>query len=342
MSSDVTRTGLAGVKADREALVGAVAGRRNGHTAGGRGEQPMVPKAEFGSYYGKPVLNRPVWKSTEIAGYLFLGGLAGASSVLAAGADLTGRPALARAAKTGAATAGALSLAALVKDLGRPARFLNMLRTFKPTSPMSVGSWLLAGYVPAAGVAAASALTGRAGRLGAAATAGAAGLGPLVASYTAALIADTAVPAWHDGHRQMPFVFAGSAAAAAGGLGLVAAPPGEAGPARQLAAFGALTELAAAQRMEREIGMVAEPYKTGRAGRLMRAGEVLTVAGLVGSQLGRRHRVVTAASGLALLAASAATRFGIFHAGLQSADDPKYTVVPQRQRRAGCEAPQAV
>ena len=80
---------------------------------------------------------------------------------------------------------------------------------------------------------------------GAAATAGAAVLGPGLASYTAALITDTAVPAWHDGHREMPFVFAGSAAMAAGGFGLLAAPLGESQPARNLALFGVGAEAAA-------------------------------------------------------------------------------------------------
>lgn len=60
---------------------------------GRRGEQPMVPEAEFTSYYGKPILNPPTWQARDIAGYFFLGGLAGAGSVLAAGAGLTGRPA---------------------------------------------------------------------------------------------------------------------------------------------------------------------------------------------------------------------------------------------------------
>ncbi len=111
-----------------------------------RGEQPMVPPAEFTSYYGKPVLNAPVWEPRDIAGYLFLGGLAGASSLLGAGAQLTGRTALERAAKAGALGAACLSMAALAHDLGRPARFANMLRVFKISSPMSVGSWILAGY----------------------------------------------------------------------------------------------------------------------------------------------------------------------------------------------------
>src|SRR6185312_2291525 len=99
-----------------------------------RAEQPMVPKATFSSYYGRPVIKAPVWEARDIAGYFFLGGLAGGSSLLAAGADLTGRDELARAAKAGACAAITLSLAALVHDLGRPARFVNMMRVFKVTS----------------------------------------------------------------------------------------------------------------------------------------------------------------------------------------------------------------
>jgi len=300
----------------------------------------MVPKAEFTSYYGKPVLNAPVWAATDIAGYFFLGGLAGGSSLLAAGADLTGRPGLSRVAKTGAAAAGAVSVAALVHDLGRPARFINMMRVFKVTSPMSVGSGLLAGYVPAAGVAAGTALTGRLPWLGRAATAGAAVLGPAVAAYTAVLIADTAVPAWHDGYREMPFVFTGSGAMAAGGLGLLAAPAGESGPARSLALLGQVVEMTAYERMTRRMGMVAEPYRSGRGGAYIRAGQVLGALGVAGAAVTgtpvlpawRVRRIVAAASGAAMIGASAATRWGVFHAGLASAADPKYTVVPQRER----------
>lgn len=321
-----------------------------------RAERPMVPPAEFGSYYGRPIINQPVWEAPDIPGYLFLGGLGGGSSLLGAGADLTGRPVLAKVVKTGAAGAGALSLAALVHDLGRPARFLNMLRVFKVTSPMSVGSWLLGAYVPAAGAAALTALTGRLPRVGAAATAGAAVLGPAVASYTAALIGDTAVPSWHDGYPEMPFVFTGSGAMAAGGLGLLgvgllavsqeAVPPAEAAPARNLAVLGAAMETAAMERMERRIGLSAEPYSQGRGGGYVKAGKILAAAGTAGAVLatpgllpGRllpdgSGRVIAAVSGAALLAASAVTRWGIFHAGLASAADPKYTVVPQRQRLA--------
>jgi hypothetical protein len=293
----------------------------------------MVPQAEFTSYYGKPVINAPVWHSPDIPGYLFLGGLAGGSALLGAGAQLTGRPALATAAKAGAFGACSLSVAALIHDLGRPARFLNMMRTFKVTSPMSVGSWLLGGFVPAAGVAAASALTGRLPRIGAAATAGSALLGPAVAAYTAALISNTAVPSWHDGHREMPFVFTGSGAMAAGGLGLLAAPLGESAPARNLALAGLGVEATAFELMKRRMGILAaEPYGTGRGGGYIKAGQVLSVLGTAGAILGRRSRAVSALSGALFMAASAATRWGIFHAGLASAADPKYTVIPQRER----------
>jgi polysulfide reductase-like protein len=336
--SDVTRDGMRGARPGREAPAAQQPGRRYRRR---RGEQPMVPRAEFTSYYGKPVINAPVWHSPEIPGYFFVGGLAGASSLLAAGAQVTGRPGLARAAKLAAAGGGGVAMAALVKDLGRPLRFLNMLRVFKPTSPMSVGSWVLSAYLPAAGVAGATALSGRLPRLGAAATGGAAVLGPAVAAYTATLISDTSVPSWHDGFREMPFVFTGSAAMAAGGLGLVAAPLGEHAPARNLALLGLAAEATAFELMTRRIGLVAEPYRQGRGGAYVRAGQVLSVLGAAGAILGRRNRVIAGLSGAALLAASAATRWGVFHAGLDSANDPKYTVVPQRQRLARREEQRA-
>jgi hypothetical protein len=188
--------------------------------------------------------------------------------------------------------------------------------------------------------AAAAAVTGRLPRLGDAATGGVALLGPAVASYTAALISDTAVPAWHDGHRELPYVFVGSAATAAGGLGLVGAPLHQQGPARTLALLGVAGELGVFERMRKRMGLTAEPYSSGTAGRLIRTGELLALAGTAGAVLGRRHRVASALSGAALLAASAATRLAIFKAGLASARDPRYTVEPQRERLRSVRAAQ--
>ena len=306
---------------------------------GGRGgEQLVVPRAQPDSYYGKPIIKEPPWRSRDVAGYLFFGGLAGASSVLAGFAQATGRNELARASKVCATGAIGLSGAALVADLGRPERFLNMLRVAKVTSPMSVGSWLLTGFGGAATVAAASAVTGRAPRIGAAATAAATVLGPAICTYTAALICDTAVPAWHEAYREMPYLFAGSAASAAGGFGMIAAPAEQAGQAVRFAVLGAATELTAKSLLMRRLGETAEPYHTGRPGQLMETAEVLTAAGLAGAVLsggmqpGAGQRLTTALSGAALVASSALTRFGIFEAGRASARDPKYTVRPQRER----------
>jgi hypothetical protein len=300
-------------------------------------ERAMVPKAEFSSYYGRPVLNPPVWEEREIAGYLFLGGLAGASSLLAAGAAATSRPALSRSLKLASASAALGSTYALVKDLGRPMKAYNMLRVFKPTSPMSVGSWILGGFIPLSLAAAASEFTGLMRRSGRAATYGAGLLGPAVATYTAVLVADTAVPAWHEGWRELPPLFAGSALMAAGGAGLLGAPRLESGPALVLAVAGAGVETVASRRLENSPGLAAEAYEAPPTRRMMRASRVLTAVGVAGGLASRRlegrsARLLAAVSGLSLMAASATTRFGIFRAGMASAQDPRFTVAPQRQR----------
>ena len=169
-------------------------------------------------------------------------------SWLEQGADLTGRPALRRAGRLGGFAGLLASLYLLIADLGRPERFHYMLRVAKPSSPMSVGTWILTAYGPGSGLAAAAELlppslrASMPGRLlhaaGRPAGLSAAVFAPGVASYTAALLAQTAVPAWHEARRELPFVFAGSAAASGGGLGMLLAPVAEAGPARRLAAAG--------------------------------------------------------------------------------------------------------
>lgn len=295
-------------------------------------ERTLVPEAEFRSYYERPILKPPVWKVPDVPLYLFLGGMAGVSASAGALAELTGRPGLARSSRYVAAGAAVASVGALVHDLGRPERFLHMLRVFKPTSPLSVGSWILAPFSGLVVLAAVSDATGRLRWPGRAAEAVSAGLGPAMATYTAVLLADTAVPAWHEYHRELPFVFAGSALATAGGAGLLFAPPAERGPSRALVALGAGLEQAAVARVERSPALVAEPYRTGRSRTLLRAAKALTVGGAVLVAAGRRSRVLTALGGAAVLAAGLATRFGVFYAGQESARDPKYTVVPQRAR----------
>ncbi|KRE94230.1 polysulfide reductase [Nocardioides sp. Soil774] len=315
--------------------------RQRGSRRGG--DRIMVPEADFSSYYGRPIVKPAPWEN-DIAYYLFTGGVAAGSALLAAGADLTGRPGLRRVARFGSLGGLGLSIGFLVHDLGKPSRFLNMLRVAKLTSPMSVGTWILSLHGPFAALASGSEIVAmlpahwQRGPLGLVVTLGRpAGLvgavtAPPVAAYTAVLLADTATPAWHSAHEELPFVFCGSAAAASGGLGLLGAPVAEAGPARAFAVGGALVELAAEQRMEASMGLSAETLHQGVAGRWMRASKALTVAGAVGALAGRRSRLLSMASGAALMAGSLCTRMGVFEAGLASARDPKYTVVPQRER----------
>lgn len=302
-----------------------------------------MPRADPSSYYGRPILKPPAW-DWRIPAYLFTGGLSAGATILSAGADLTGRPTLRRRSRIAATAALGASTYLLVSDLGRPARFHHMLRVAKPTSPMSVGTWIIAAYSPGIGLATVADVLparwrrtwwGRAlGWLARPAAMSSALVAPALAAYSAVLLSQTAVPAWHAAHPYLPFVFTGSAAASSGGMGMVLAPVAEAGPARTFAAMGAVAEIVASRVMEPRMGMVGEAYATGPAHRLRMWSEYLTAAGLVGTLVARRSRVAAVASGLALMGGSALQRFGVFEAGVESTRDPRYVVEPQRERLA--------
>jgi hypothetical protein len=302
---------------------------------GRRRRDLMVPEAEFRSYYGRPILKEPAW-TLEVPWYFFVGGMAGASAPLAVASRVTGNHRLARSALTVAGAGVAASVPLLMSDLGRPERFHHMLRVFKPTSPMSMGSWALAAMGPAAVGAAVSDRLGILPGLGRVAEVVSGVIGPGLCTYTAALVANTAVPVWHEARRELPLVFAGSALASAGAASIVLTPAADAGPARRLAVVGALLELGAAGAMERRLGELAEPYHQGPAGRYARLARGCTGLGAatVAVAGNRRRWAAVAGSGL-LLAGSALERLAVYKAGFQSARDPKYVVKPQR---AGIEA----
>jgi formate-dependent nitrite reductase membrane component NrfD len=282
------------------------------------------------AYYGRPILKPPVWKR-EIGWYLFTGGLAGASATMSALARASGNPVLARRAALVATGAVNVSPALLVKDLGRPERFLNMMRVFKPSSPMNLGSWLLLGSGAATTGATLLDLAGVAPRLRTA-LGGVAGLAGLPLSvYTAVLLADTANPAWHESRRELPFLFAAGAASSAGAAAVLTTPPEHAGAARRAMLLGTVGSQVAATVMERRVGPVAEAFTTGDAGRYRRAARVLDGAGVaLALTPGRRLRRLGAAL---VLAGSAATRFSVFKAGFQAAEDPRYVLETQRDGR---------
>lgn len=326
------------------------------HTAGpggrrrkrGRREDVMVPDAQFSSYYGRQIVKPAPW-TWEIPAYLYLGGLAAGSSLLASGGEMTGQQELQRNARLISLVALGGSTATLIADLGKPSRFLNMMRTIKLTSPMSVGSWILAGFGTFTGIAAFSEVMHfvlpdevplqELWPIGDRLTSIGAGMfsAPL-AAYTAVLLSDTATPTWHEAYHELPFVFVGSALACAGGAAMITTRPEQTGPARIMVAAGSTLEVVAHQIMEKRLGLLAEPMHEGRPGLMLKAAKALTVGGALLGALGGRRRSLATAAGVALNAGSALTRFGIFYAGIASAKDPKYTVIPQRERLAARRA----
>jgi hypothetical protein len=299
----------------------------------------MVPRAEPQSYYGQPVLKQPVWKP-EVPFYFFAGGLAGASAGLAFAAGLRGNRELERRAWINSLVALSASPPLLISDLGRPERFLNMLRLFKVTSPMSVGSWILAAFGAATSVAAGAELTDLVpAEAGGTAKAASAALGLPLATYTAGLLANTSVPAWHGARFTLPFVFAGGSAASAGAAATITTPLRHAAPARRLAIGGAALAVGAALTMERALGQLGEPYRKGAAGKLSRLAGALNIAGagLIAAR-GGHSRAAAIAGGAVLTAGVITERWAVFRAGFQSAADPRYTVGPQRARVESGEA----
>jgi formate-dependent nitrite reductase membrane component NrfD len=283
----------------------------------------------------RPVIKEPVW-TPEIPLYFYTGGLAGASAGLGLLASLRDERRLAARAWSLALAGSVVSPALLISDLGVPRRFLYMLRMFKVTSPMSVGSWILAGFGAATAPAAAHALTdGRLGAAGRASQFAAALLGLPLSTYTAALIANTAVPAWHEARFELPVLFAAGAAASAGAACSAITPVADAQPARRLAVGGAAVEIAIALGMERRLRVrgVGEAYREATVARLSHAATAATLSGaaLLAAR-GSRSRRAAVAGGALVSAGAVAERWTVFLAGRRSAARAEDTVGPQRAR----------
>ncbi len=296
-------------------------------------ERSLVGKAEFGSYYGKPIVKEPVWKG-QIPWYFFFGGMSGAASLLALGARLAGNERLRFRAGILSGLGVAVSPALLVTDLGRPQRFHHMMRVFKVTSPMNVGTWILSVAGGASGAAAFLDVLGLYPRIRTAAEVVAGTLGAPLSTYTGALVAQSAVPVWHEARYELPLSFGASSASAAGGMLSLLVPPGDAQPARRMAVLGATAELAVSTVMERRLGYLAEPYHQGRAGTYARLSKTATAAGGALMLLTGRRRFGAGVAGALLVAGSALHRWAVFEAGKASAADPEYTVRSQRERLA--------
>jgi formate-dependent nitrite reductase membrane component NrfD len=284
------------------------------------------------SYHGQPVIKEPTW-TWEIPCYFFTGGLGGASAAVAYLCDLRGDSDGARRAWATSFAGLSVSPVLLISDLGRPARFLNMLRMVKVTSPMSIGSWILSVSGTATAIAAANAWLGLFPRLARIARPTAALAGLPLASYTAALVANTAVPVWHEASSTLPFVFVAGAGLSAGAALLPLTPPAQAGAARRLALAGAAAEITLTETMKRGLGEHRRAYESGAAHKFDRAAMTLTAAGagLLAAR-GRGSRTAATAAGGLMLGGALCTRWSVYKAGFNSARDPGAVIGPQRER----------
>jgi formate-dependent nitrite reductase membrane component NrfD len=267
-----------------------------------------------------PYLKEPVW-IWAVPAYFFVGGVGGAAMTLGLVAQLLGGPRLRRfdqRCRWTGAVAGGIGSALLIWDLGRKERFLFMLRVFRPTSPMSVGSWVLAAATPLSGASAI--LPGRLGWL----TGLAAGLmGLPLATYTAVLLGNTAVPLWSESRRELPFLFGASAVASlASVFELMDLGERERRIMFRFGTLGRVAELAATVAVEdaahRHPG-VSKPLRHGLSGTLWEAATLCTIGSLAVSFLpfgGRRKRWVSGALGIA---GGLCLRFAVFYAGKRSA-----------------------
>lgn len=276
--------------------------------------------AESG-YYGLPIVKPPVWK-WEVPVYFFVGGAAGASSVLALTAQLTGAPrALVRDARWIAAVGAIVSGPLLILDLGRPERFLNMLRVFKPQSPMSVGAWTLVVF----GTATAAAVMGEElglKRIGDAAAFVAALSGLAMATYTGVLIGATAIPVWATHARTLPIHFGASALASA--TAFLELRGHDAPALNALGLTAAIVETCMGVEIESDTGIESEPLRHGATGTTIRIGGFFSgPLPLALRVLGIRSKRARRAAAASALLGSLITRLAWIEAGKASARDPR-------------------
>ncbi|MEZ4864979.1 MAG: NrfD/PsrC family molybdoenzyme membrane anchor subunit [Caldilineaceae bacterium] len=289
------------------------------------------------TYYDRPVVKEPVWIWT-VPLYFFVGGAAGAAAVLGAaaqwfgGAQLRG---LVTRCRWLAAIGANLGAVLLIADLGRPGRFLHMLRVFRPTSPMSMGSWLLASSGGAMTLSAL--LDRRRGWLrwvgdGVGAVNSLLGIG--LAGYTGVLLANSVVPLWVAARRSLPVLFVTSGiASAAALLDFTRLNPREANVVRAFGLVGRVAELLAATAVEREakgIERVGRPLQEGRSGAMWKMSKYLGILGLLVALLPGNSRSKRSVAALATAVSSLLLRYGLMAAGKASARDPQATFQQQR------------
>ena len=293
-----------------------------------------------GSEIHGPFIHAPVW-SWEVASYFWLGGIASGSAFVALACDVAGDHRSAAIARKVALGAVAPAPVLLIADLGRPERFLNMTRIFKPRSPMNMGAWCLVAFSGSSALAVGCDLIGRpkaARALGALTSL----FGSYLGSYTGVLLACTAVPVWARSRTILGPAFVATATAtgaAATRLVLVARGLPHGHPTRRalgtIETASMLTELSLSTLGERRLGSAAEALGRGRPGLYFRTAKSLVALGLslrlVARRTGPREHDLAS---LMYLAAGLAFRFAWVYAGRASAADDAAVAAMGRDRPA--------
>ncbi|HKE22248.1 MAG TPA: NrfD/PsrC family molybdoenzyme membrane anchor subunit [Bryobacteraceae bacterium] len=302
-------------------------------------QQTPAPADTTVTYYNRPVIKPPVWIWT-IPTYFFVGGVAGAAMTLALAVQLAGGTRLRRfeeRCRWIGAVGGGIGTALLIADLGRKWRFLAMLRVVRLTSPMSIGSWVLALATPlSAGSAVLTKSRGWLYDLGYVAGTGGGVLGMPLATYTGVLIGNTAVPVWRATRRTLPLLFGASAAASLGSvLDLMPLRAHEREVARTFGIAGRAAELAAGFAVECEanaVERVGRPLCEGGTGVLWKAAKIATAASLALALVPGKRKGFRVAAGVLGVLGGLGVRFSIFYAGKASAADPRATFWQQEEQ----------
>jgi len=331
---------------DIDTAVAVLSGEASGQLAETHAQLAGIPEAfrknPPATYYGQPLLKQSVW-SIDIPLYYFTGGAAGAAMVLGAAiqAGSCGARAdcdLRRLSVTChwmGIVGSTMGAAFLIHDLGRPARFLHMMRVFRPTSPMNMGAWILAGAAPTAIVTGLFInRPGVLGWIGEAAGYASGFWGAGLSCYTGVLVAGSAIPVWQEARRWMPVLFAASAATTAASILDLFYEGREARRiTRVFGTVGRCIELAAGGRVEQSasrVRRVGRPFRRGATGVLWKAAGVLTAASLVLSLLPDRSRRTQRIAGVLGAAGSLAMRFAVHYITNASARDPRASFDLQR------------
>ena len=293
-----------------------------------------------------PVVNGPVMRASvwtwEVPLYFWFGGMAAGSSFVALACDLAGDEHSARIARRVAVAALVPSPPLLIMDLGRPGRFYNMLRIFKPRSPMNTGAWCLSLFGGLATTAVGADLIGR--ERTAKAVGGVNALvGGYLGSYTGVLLAATAVPVWSRSRLFLgPIFVATGALTGAATMRLVLAAGGMEydHPTREALGrveTGAMAaELLLSTLNEHRLGRLGSVLEEGRPGRLFSTAKWLARTGLTLRLAQRSPRLQHVSSGC-FLASALCFRYGWVGAGPPSAHDDEAVARNARGEAAAAE-----